>query len=175
MYEAYNDTDKDFTALINKMKQAKIDIIVLGGYHTAGALMIKQAREQGLAAKMMGFDSLETAEFAQLGGAATDGVLMSFPPKAEDDPKNAALVKKFRDAKYNPEGYTLFSYAAVKAWAEAAKKAKATDAAAVAAALRSGKYDSAVGVLEFDQKGDIKNPVYDIYVWKDGKSSPTTK
>ena len=91
---------------------------------------------------MMGFDSLETAEFAQLGGAATDGVLMSFPPKAEDDPKNAALVKKFRDAKYNPEGYTLFSYAAVKAWADAANKAKSTDAAAVAAALRGGKYDS---------------------------------
>ena len=124
---------------------------------------------------MMGFDSLETAEFAQLGGAATDGVLMSFPPKAEDDPKNAALVKKFRDAKYNPEGYTLFSYAAVKVWAEAANKAKSTDAAAVAAALRGGKYDCAVGVLEFDEKGDIKNPVYDIYVWKDGKSSPTPK
>ena len=135
MYEAYNDTDKDFAALINKMKQAKIDIIVLGGYHTAGALIIKQAREQGLAAQMMGFDSLETAEFGQLGGAATDGVLMSFPPKAEDDPKNVALVKKFRDAKYNPEGYTLFSYAAVKAWADAANKAKSIDAAAVAKQL----------------------------------------
>ena len=175
MYEAYNDTDKDFTALINKMKQAKIDIIVLGGYHTAGALIIKQSREQGLGAKMVGFDSLETAEFAQLGGAATDGVLMSFPPKVEDDPKNAALVKKFRDAKYNPEGYTLFSYAAVKVWADAANKAKSTDSAAVATALRGGKFDSAVGVLEFDQKGDIKNPVYDIYVWKDGKSTPIKK
>ncbi|HYI05730.1 MAG TPA: branched-chain amino acid ABC transporter substrate-binding protein, partial [Reyranella sp.] len=175
MYEAYNDTDKDFTALINKMKQAKIDIIVLGGYHTAGALIIKQSREQGLGAKMVGFDSLETAEFAQLGGAATDGVLMSFPPKVEDDPKNAALVKKFRDAKYNPEGYTLFSYAAVKVWADAANKAKSTDAAAVAAALRGGTYDSAVGTLAFDQKGDIKNPVYDIYIWKAGKSSPIKK
>ena len=175
MYEAYNDADKDFAALINKMKQAKIDIIVLGGYHTAGALIIKQAREQGLMAQMMGFDSLETAEFAQLGGAATNGVLMSFPPKAEDDPKNAALVKKFRDAKYNPEGYTLFSYAAVKVWAQAAAKAKSTDPAAVAAALRSQTYESAVGPLAFDQKGDIKNPVYDIYVWKDGKSFQAQK
>src|SRR5258707_168319 len=175
MYEAYNDTDKDFTALINKMKQAKIDIIVLGGYHTAGALMIKQSPEQGLLAKMSGFDSLETAEFAQLGGAATDGVLMSFPPKAEDDPKNTALVKKFRDAKYNPEGYTLFTYAAVKVWAEAATKAKSTDPAAIAKVLRSGKFDSSVGVLEFDQKGDIQNPAYDIYVWKNAKSSPMAK
>ena len=175
MYEAYTDNNKDFTALINKMKQAKIDIIVLGGYHTAGALIIKQSREQGLSAQMVGFDSLETAEFAQIGGAATNGVLMSFPPKPESDPKNAALVKKFQDAKYNPEGYTLFSYAAVKVWAEAANKAKSVDAAAVAAALRAGTFASAVGPLAFDAKGDIKNPVYDIYVWKDGKSFPTVK
>ena len=175
LYEAYTDTDKDFTALIGKMKQAKIDIIVLGGYHTAGALIIKQSREQGLAAQLIGFDSLETAEFGKLGGAATNGVIMSFPPKAESDPKNAALVKKFMDQKYNPEGYTLFSYAAIKVWADAANKAKSTDAAAVAAALRTGKYDSVLGPLEFDAKGDIKNPVYDLYVWKDGKSFPTTK
>ncbi len=175
MYEAYNDTDKDFTALINKMKREKIDMIVLGGYHTAAALIIKQSKEQGLPTKMVGFDALETAEFYQLGGAATNGVLMSFPPKAEDDPKNAALVKKFRDAKYNPEGYTLFSYAAVKVWAQAAAKAKSTDPTAVAAALRSQSYDSAVGPLAFDQKGDIKNPVYDIYVWKDGKAEPSGK
>jgi branched-chain amino acid transport system substrate-binding protein len=175
MYESYNDTDKDFTALINKMKQAKIDIIVLGGYHTAGALLIKQSREQGFGAQMVGFDALEDQEFGKLGGAATDGVLMSFPPKAEDDPKNAELVKKFRDSGYEPAGYTLFTYAAVKVWAEAAKKAGSVEAAKVAAALRQGTYDSAVGPLTYDQKGDIKNPVYDIYVWKGGKSYPATK
>ena len=98
MYEAYNDTDKDFTALINKMKQGKIDMIVLGGYHTAAAMLVKQSREQGFGAQLVGFDALEDPEFGKLGGAATDGVLMSFPPKAEDFPFNAALVKKFRDA-----------------------------------------------------------------------------
>jgi len=175
MYESYNDTDKDFTSLINKMKQAKIDMIVLGGYHQNAAMIIKQSREQGFGAQMVGFDALEDAEFGKLGGAATDGVLMSFPPKAEDDPKNEALVKKFRDSKYEPAGYTLFTYAAVKVWADAATKAKSTDAAAVAGALRNGTYDSAVGPLTYDQKGDIKNPIYDIYVWKDGKSFPATK
>src|SRR5471032_1349358 len=175
MYESYNDTDKDFTSLINKMKQAKIDMIVLGGYHQNAAMIIKQSREQGFGAQMVGFDALEDAEFGKLGGAATNVVLMSFPPKAEDDPKNAALVKKFRDTKYEPAGYTLFTYAAVKVWADAATKAKSTDAAAVAAALRSGTFESAVGPLTYDNKGDIKNPVYDIYVWKGGKSYPGTK
>ena len=83
---------------------------------------------------------------------------MSFPPKAEDDPKNAALVKKFRDAKYEPDGYTLFSYAAVKVWADAANKAKSTDAAAVAAALRTGNYDSAVGPLDLRRQGRHQEP-----------------
>jgi branched-chain amino acid transport system substrate-binding protein len=63
----------------------------------------------------------------------------------------------------------------VKVWADAANKAKSTDPAAIAKVMRSGKFDTAVGLLEFDQKGDIKNPVYDIYVWKDGKSSPMAK
>ncbi len=175
MYEAYTAGDKDFTALITKMKQAKIDIIILGGYHTEGALIIKQSREQGLAAQMMGFDSLETEEFGKLGGAATNGVLMSFAPKAENDAANAALVKRFRDAKYEPEGYTLFTYAAVKVWADAANKAKSTDPQAVATALRGSKWPSVVGPLEFDAKGDVKNANYDIYVWKDGKSFVTTK
>ena len=88
---------------------------------------------------------------------------------------DASLGAAFRDAGYNPEGYTLFSYAAVTAWADAANKAKSTDAAAVAKTLRGDTYDSAVGVLAFDQKGDIKNPVYDFYVWKNGKSSPINK
>src|SRR5258708_21038285 len=174
MYEAINRGDKDFTALISKMKQAKIDVMILGGYHPEGAAIIKQSREQGLASQMVGFDALATDEFAKLGGAATNGVLMSFPPKAEDDPKNAPLVKKFRDAKYNPEGYTLFTYAAVKAWADAANKAKSTDPAAIAKVLRSGKFDSTVGLLEFDQTGAIKNPVYDIYVCKTAKATPPT-
>ena len=143
--------------------------------HRGRAMLIKQSREQGFGAQMVGFDALEDAEFGKLGGAATDGVLMSFPPKAEDDPKNAALVKKFRDAKYDPAGYTLFTYAAVKVWADAANKAKSTDAAAIATALRSGTFQSAVGPLTYDAKGDIKDPVYDIYIWKDGKSTPTGK
>jgi branched-chain amino acid transport system substrate-binding protein len=63
----------------------------------------------------------------------------------------------------------------VKVWADAAKKAGSTDAAKVAAALRQGTYDSAVGPLTYDQKGDIKDPVYDIYVWKGGKSTPASK
>ena len=150
--------------------------MVLGGYHPEGAAIIKQSREQGLSSTLVGFDALATDEFAKLGGSATNGVLMSFPPKAEDDPKNAALVKKFRDGKYNPEGYTLFSYAAVKAWAAGGQQGQ-VDRLRGTSRRRCVRqqYDSTVGPLVFDQKGDIKKPVYDIYIWKDGNYSPIKK
>ena len=79
MYEAYNDTDKDFTAIINKMKQHS------SNHRTrrpppAGALIIKR-RASRASARRWWASSAETAEFAQLGGAATNGVLIRFRPK----------------------------------------------------------------------------------------------
>lgn len=175
LYEAYNKGDKDFTALISKMKQAKIDVIVLGGYHDEGGLIIRQARDQGLKAQMIGFDSLVTEEFYTIAGPASEGVLMTFAPDPSADPKNKALVDKFTAAGYNPEGYTLFSYAALQVWAEAANKAKSIATAKVAAALRSGTYNSAVGPLRFNAKGDIVNPEYVFYEWKGGKYAQVKK
>ena len=60
MYEAITAGDKDFTALITKMKEAGIDVIYLGGYHTEAGLIVRQAREQGLKAQLMSGDALVT-------------------------------------------------------------------------------------------------------------------
>ena len=59
--------------------------------------MIMQARSRA-EAQMMGLTARD-AEFASWAVRPTEGALLSFPPEAEDDPKNAALVKQFRYAK----------------------------------------------------------------------------
>ena len=48
MYEAITAGDKDFTALITKLKQAGVELIYIGGYHTEAGLIVRQAHEQGL-------------------------------------------------------------------------------------------------------------------------------
>jgi branched-chain amino acid transport system substrate-binding protein len=48
MYEAYAQGDRDFTALVSRMKQANIDVVYLGGYHTEGGLILRQMRDQGM-------------------------------------------------------------------------------------------------------------------------------
>ena len=97
---------------------------------------------------------------------------MTFAPDLSKRASAAAVVKEFSDRKVDPEGYTLYTYAAVQIWAEAAKKANSTDPKKVAAELKSaGPWPSIIGSIAFDKKGDVEGPSYVFYVWKDGNYS----
>jgi len=169
MYESITAGDKDFSALISKMKAANIEAIYFGGYHTEAGLIIRQAAEQGLKAQFVGADSLVTDELWKIAGPAANGVLMTFNPDPRENPKAKDVVAKFKSQGYDPEGYTLLSYAAVQVWGQAAAKAGSIDTAKVGDALRGGTFDTVIGPLSFDAKGDLKNPEYVFYIWKDGK------
>jgi branched-chain amino acid transport system substrate-binding protein len=171
MYEAITQGDKDFAALISKMKQAGVNAMYLGGYHTEAGLLVRQAREQGLNAVLVSGDALVTDEFWKITGPAGQGTLMTFAPDPRKLKTAEDVVKKFKAANYDPEGYTLYTYAAFQAWAEAAKKAGSTDTAKVAAALRGMTVDTVLGKLAWDAKGDVKDAAYVWYVFKDGKYS----
>src|SRR5262249_26021824 len=98
MYEAITAGEQDYTALVTKMKQNKIDVIYFGGYHPEAALIVKQAREQGLKAPLLSGDSLNTQEFATLAGKASEGVMFTNAAQARNLPSAPALVKEVRDA-----------------------------------------------------------------------------
>lgn len=168
MYEAITAGDKDFTALITKLKQAGVDLIYLGGYHTEAGLITRQAHEQGLAAKLMSGDALVDKQYWDITGATGEGTLMTFAP----DPRKLAtatdVVAEFKASGYDPEGYTLYTYAAIQAYADAVKKAGSNDTEAVATALRDGNYETVLGTLAFNAKGDVTDPKYAMYIWKDG-------
>jgi branched-chain amino acid transport system substrate-binding protein len=170
MYEAYTQGDKDFTALVSKMKAANIDVVYVGGYHTEAGLILRQMRDQGMKTQLISGDALVTNEFWSITGPLGEGVLMTFGPDPRKKASAAAVVKKFKDKGIDPEGYTLYTYAAIQVWAQAANKAKTTDPKKVAAAIKAGKYDTVLGPLSFNTKGDITIVDYVFYKWnKDGK------
>jgi branched-chain amino acid transport system substrate-binding protein len=168
-YEAITAGEKDYSALVTKAKAAKIDILYLGGYKTEGGLIVRQMRDQGMKTSLMGGDALVTEEYWAITGAAGEGTLMTFSPDPRLLPQNAELVKYFRAQNYEPEAYTLYTYATIQAWAQAVEKTKSTEWKKVAATLRSGKFDTAIGQIGFDAKGDVVGPTYVLYVWKNGK------
>lgn len=169
MYEAITAGEKDYSALVSKLKQAKVDIVFFGGYKTEGGLITRQMGQQGLGTKLMGGDALVSEEFWAITGPAGEGTLMTFSPDPRLLPANAELVKWFRDQNYEPEAYTLYTYGTIQAWAQAAEKAGSTDTKKVAATLKANKFDTALGTIGFDAKGDITAPGYVVYVWHDGK------
>ena len=168
MYEAYTAGEKDYSALVSKMKSQGIDVMYLGGYHTEAGLMIRQAREQGYGVQLVSGDALVTDEFWKITGPAGEGTLMTFSPDPRKNPSAAPVVKRFRDAGYEPEGYTLYTYGAIQAWAQAVKKANSTQTKKVVDALHENEFDTVLGKIGFDKKGDVTAPGYVFYEWKNG-------
>ncbi len=169
MYEAYTAGERDYTALITKLKAAGIDVLYVGGYHTEAGLMVRQMRQQGMKTVLVSGDALVTQEYWQITGKAGEGTLMTFSPDPRKNPVALPLVKRFRAAGYEPEGYTLYSYGAVQAWAESVRQAKTVNTAKVIAQLRKGKFETVLGPIGFDAKGDVTAPGYVLYEWKNGK------
>jgi len=165
MYESYNKGDKDFNAIVSRLKRDNIDLVYVGGYHQESGLILRQMRDQGLKTILMAGDALADKEFASITGAAAEGVLFTFGPDPRNKPTAKSIVEAFKKKSIDPEGYTLYTYAAFQVWKQAAEKAKTTDAKKVAAAMKQGTYDTVLGKLSFDPKGDITILDYVVYKW----------
>ncbi|WP_117191707.1 branched-chain amino acid ABC transporter substrate-binding protein [Rhizobium terrae] len=175
LYEGVTPGDKDYSALIAKMKQAGVTLVYWGGLHTEAGLIMRQMKDQGIKAPMMSGDGIVSNELASIAGDAVDGTLMTFAPDPRKNPAAKELVEKFRKAGFEPEAYTLYSYAALQIIAQAANKAKSTDGQKVAETMKSsGPWKTAIGDIGFDKKGDITRPDYVMYKWGKGSDGKYT-
>jgi len=168
MYEAITAGEKDYSALVSKLKQANIDLVYFGGYHTEAGLIIRQMRDQGMNTILMGGDALITQEFWSITGPAGEGTLMTFSPDPRKNPAAAEVVKRFKDKGIEPEGYVLYTYAALQAWKQAAEKAKSIESADVVKAMNDTEFDTVIGRFKFNEKGDPNLPPYAVYRWSNG-------
>ncbi len=105
-------------------------------------------------------------------GPAGEGTLVTFGPDPRANAEAAPVVKQFRDQGFEPSGYTLHTYAAVQVWAQAVEKAGSLDLDAVIASLRSHAFQTVLGEIGFDTKGDVTAPGYVWYVWNNGAYVP---
>ena len=173
LYEGVNVGEKDYSALVSKIKSSGADLVYWGGLHTEGGLIVRQMRDQGVTAPLMGGDGITTDEFASIGGPGVEGTLMTYGPDARNNPAAKAVVAEFRAKKFEPEAYTLYSYAAVQIFAQAATAAKSLDPKKVAEKMHSGmKFNTVIGAISYDKKGDVTRLDYVMYIWKkmpDGK------
>ena len=169
IYEGVNVGDKDFSALIAKMKEAGVTLIYWGGLHTEAGLIIRQTADQGLKAPLFSGDGIVSNELASIAGDAVAGTLNTFGPDPRNNPAAKDVVEKFRAAGFEPEAYTLYAYAATQILAQAATAAGSNDPQEVAKAIKEkGPFKTVLGELSFNEKGDRTDADYVVYEWKKG-------
>lgn len=173
LYEGINVGEKDFAALISKIKGAGADFVFWGGLHTEGGLILRQMRDGGVTAQLMGGDGLSTSEFQTIAGPAVEGAMFTSVPDARKSPTAAEVLKRFAAKNQDPEAFTLYAYAGIEIIAQAAAKAKSLDPKVIAATMKDGTaWKTVVGDISYNAKGDIVKPNFVMFAVKkkpDGK------
>src|SRR6202795_1562325 len=173
LYEGVNAGENDYSAIVSKIKASGAEYLMWGGLHTEGGLILRQVRDQGMKTVMISGDGITDNEFASIGGPGVEGTLMSFGPDPRNNASAKDIVAAFRAKGYEPEAYTLYSYAAMQIMKESAEKTKSLDPKKMAEYMHSGAtFKTVIGDISYDKKGDRTNVDYVWYVWKkapDGK------
>lgn len=172
IYQAYVPGKKEYVTEVDQLQAADIGVVFIGGYIAEMALMVREAGERGYPLQLVTGMSLATEEFGLIAGPGAEGALFLDVAEARSRPEAADVVERFRASGFEPEGFTLYAYGIVQVWAQAAEKAGSLEHEAMIASLRQHRFDTVVGAIDFDDKGDlaVQNLVW--YVWRNGTYVP---
>ena len=164
MFDSYKKDQKDYRPIVDKLVTKKTDILYAGGYLGDIGIILRQAKKELPNLRLFSGDSLVNVEFMFVAGEASEGTYFTFGPDMRMKPEAPDVAAAIREEDaYEPEGYTLYSYGAVQAWAQAVEKAGSLKPKAVIDALRAGSFDTVLGKIGFDEKGDVTG--ISTFVW----------
>jgi branched-chain amino acid transport system substrate-binding protein len=172
IYQAYVPGENYYGAEIAELQAADIAVLFIGGYHTEIALMARAARDRGYSVQLVAGLSLATEEFGLIAGPAAEGTLFVDVADPRKRAEAAPVGERFRTSGSEPEGFTLYAYGAVQAWAQAAEKSGSLELQAMIASLRKHQFDTVLGSIDFDEKGDVTTQTPIWHVWRGGEYMP---
>jgi branched-chain amino acid transport system substrate-binding protein len=160
LFQAIEPGEADYWGVLQKMRTKSVEVLYYGGYMREAGLIIRQAKENGYPLQLVAGDGIANEDFGLIAGPASDGTLMTGIPDPNANP-SATEVLRGRTGPGRQSAFT--AYAALQAWAQAVEKAGTFETEAVAGEMRSGEFDTVLGTIGFDDKGDVTG--YDTFVW----------
>jgi branched-chain amino acid transport system substrate-binding protein len=172
--ETFAPDQEEYSALVAKMQAAGVQVFFLGGYHREAGLILRQAHDRGYDLRLVANSAMALEDFPMIAGAGLEGTLMAAMTYTGDRPQAKDVVAQFHAQGYEPLGYTLYTYAAVQVWAQAVAAAGSLDLDAVTLAMHRRQFDTVLGQIGFDAKGDVTGfEPWGWYVWQaDGTYVP---
>lgn len=172
LYDSVTPGEKDFSALVTRLKSENVDVIYFGGYHAEGGLIIRQVRDQGLKSTMIGGEGLSNTEFWAIAGESAAGTLFTNAADATKNPAAASVIEALKAKNIPAEAFTLNSYAAMQVIKAGIEKAGKADPQTVATTLQAGEaIPTVIGDVTYGKEGDLTSQSFVLYKWEDGKFS----
>jgi branched-chain amino acid transport system substrate-binding protein len=164
MFESYIPGQKDYYLVANNLFKNKIDILYAGGMEDDIGIILRQTKKVLPGLLLISADGLVSPDFLRYAGEAGEGTYFTFGPDMRLRREARKVVDAIREEDaYEPGGYTLYSYGAVQAWAQAVQQAGSFKADVVIDTLRTGTFDTVIGRVGFDEKGDVTG--ISTFVW----------
>jgi branched-chain amino acid transport system substrate-binding protein len=160
---------KDFSRLIAQLEDARADAVLYAGSPAAMATLVKQAAAAGLKPQFLSGNALGDRQFWSASGDSAEGTLFSFMADATSLPSAHDVVGQLQARGIDPQGYTLYGYAAVQLYAAAIERAQTLDAEAVALEFAKGSLVTVLGEISFNDNGDNAAPDWRLYRWSNGR------
>jgi len=168
-HDHVNQGDKDFSAVLTKVKAANPDVFYVSLQNSAtGALLIIQARRMGINAKFLAQDAVYHPQLMSIAKKDAEGIFLTFGFVDTEAPAYKTFIEAYKPKYGDPGAYSAYSYDAAMTYLMAVKKAGTTDAAKVAKTIKAMNYDGASKHISFKPNGDSGSN-YIIRVVKDGQ------
>jgi branched-chain amino acid transport system substrate-binding protein len=165
MFEVIEPGKRDYWDTVQKMRTSGVEVLYYGGYPAEAALIVRQAKESGYSLQLVGGDGLGPEDFALIAGPAANGTLLT--DHARPVSREAA---EFAERFETPSRAPFRTYSAVQVWAQAVEKVGSFETKSVAEAFRTHEFDTMLGRIGFDGKGDVSGfAPFVWYEWKGGK------
>ena len=163
-FSGYTKGQKDYQSIVDKLVENQIDVLYAGGYEADIGIIIRQAKKSLPNLRLFSGDGLNSQDFILYAGEAGIGTYFTFGPDPRSNPEAEDVVAAIREEYgFEPEGYTMYGYGAVQAWAQAVTRAGSPDPKAVIKVLRTETFDTVLGKIGFDEKGDVTG--ISSFVW----------
>jgi branched-chain amino acid transport system substrate-binding protein len=172
IYGSYAPGAPDYSELLARLERARIDVLYIGGYGPDAGRILRNARAHGLDLQLIGGDGLGLDEFWAVAGELGEGTIFSSWKNVRVRPEAAGLLARFRGRGMGTRTFGLGAYAAVQVWAQAVERAGSLDLLELAETLRRGRFDTVLGRVAFDDKGDLTVAAWQWKIWTKGDYLP---
>ncbi|MER5351274.1 branched-chain amino acid ABC transporter substrate-binding protein [Kitasatospora sp. NPDC002551] len=177
--EHVNPDDRDFAAVVTKVKSSGAEAVYYGGEYPAAGPLSLQLKDAGVSVPLMGGDGIQSGDFIKLNPKSQGDFATAVGLPVEQLPTAAKFIADYKAAGYKDAYETYGGYSYDSAWAiiqgvkavVAANNGKLPDSprAKVVEAVQKVTFEGVTGKVSFDEFGDTTNKQLTVYTVKDGK------